>query len=57
MIKPKSLSKSIVSHYPFRTSNTIKINTWNMLSVLEMFVDCVLRSLFSVLGWFIVYNI
>jgi hypothetical protein len=37
----KKAIREYCGHYPFRTSNTIKINTWNMLSVLEMFVDCV----------------
>jgi hypothetical protein len=36
-------TKSIASHSPFRTSNTIKMFAWNILIVLEMFIDCVLR--------------
>ncbi len=34
--------------------NTIKMNAWNILCVLEMFIDCVLGVMFSVLGSFIV---
>jgi hypothetical protein len=33
------------------------MNAWNMLSVLEMFIDCVLRFMLSVLGLFIEDNI
>ncbi len=47
LITAKRQSVSIASHYPVRTSNTIEINVWNMLiyfilSVIEMFADCVL---------------
>ncbi len=48
------LSQEFSQRYTRLRKHTI---SWNMLSVLKMFIDCVLRFLFSVLGWFIVYNI